>query len=957
MSRRILLSAPAGLGWPVLLTALVMLFLPGSFAVAADPLSAKIDTLILERHIGPVADRCSDSDFMRRVYLDLNGIIPTSTEARVFLDDTSPDKRMKLIDRLLSHPRYARHMANIFDLMLMERRPDKHIKSPEWQQYLHQSLVANKPYNQLAREILGADGVDPKLRPAAKFYLDRDAEVNLLTRDVSRIFFGKDLQCAQCHDHPLIDNYKQRDYYGVYAFFNRSSVFTDKKQKKSFLAEKADGAVSFESVFTGDAGKSRPRLPGETELLEPVFVPGDDYTVKPAKEVRSVPKYSRRARLGETATTGTNRAFNRNIVNRLWAHMMGRGLVHPVDYHHPDNPPSHPELLDLLADEFVTMKYDIKAFLKDLALSETYQRSFELPDGITEKVKIAAKQVSVLQDEQKKLEKRVEESLAASTAVDKELEPFQKSTGTVQAEYDKALAVVAAAQKVHDVPTKAVSTAQGQLAAKQGIIKVVTEVATKTRDASQKLPNEKELTAALQTLEAKLKQLSTEAGQLQKTVDQKIAAAKPTADKLEVTRQAAAKIIPRLTAAQKAEAPARQKIASVETRSKEDQTTAKTSEQLLTALVAYVEYGNLTKNQSSIKNTIVTSQTQLTAQQQALAKQTAEMKKNQQELAKVQKAAKQAAQTLASAQQQLSKHKQIADAVSTATAKMKVALAQIPGNKDLAQATLSVQKRSGQLNEQLTAMQKQVTAGDTQMKSATGQLNTMKETVARTTIAVNGTQKNMASISSQLTKARSESKAVQTAAEESFGKVTEQWTNSFVIGAIRPVPAESLAWSFLQSTGMSERQKTAEESALKKKDAKAWETTAIATREVKLEEAVHKKMKGNVGLFVKLFGAGPGQPQDGFFATVDQALFLSNAGQVRGWLNPSGGNLTDRLNKLEDPQAMAEELYLSVFTRRPTPAEVDQLKQYMAKRSKDRVPAIQEIVWALLTSTEFRFNH
>ena len=410
MSRWILENRLSEFGRSALLPVFVYLSVASGSISAADPLPVRIDKLILEKHSGPVAERCTDAEFLRRVMLDLNGIIPTSTEARAFLDDKSPGKRVKLIDRLLNSPRYLRHMANVFDMILMERRKDKHVKSPEWQKYLHQSFATNKPYDQLAREILGADGVDTKLRPAAKFYLDRDGEVNLLTRDVGRIFFGMDLQCAQCHDHPLVDSYLQADYYGLYAFLNRSFVFTDAKKKKSFFAEKAEGAVTFKSVFTGDSGKTRPRVPGGVQLVEPLFAPGDEYSVKPAKNVRPIPKYSRRKKLSEKATSSNNLAFQRNIVNRLWAHMMGRGLVHPVDFHHPDNPPSHPELLDLLAGEFAGMKYDIKKYLRTLALTDTYQYSFDLPEGIPEQVQAAAKQIAVLEEENQALAHLVEKN-------------------------------------------------------------------------------------------------------------------------------------------------------------------------------------------------------------------------------------------------------------------------------------------------------------------------------------------------------------------------------------------------------------------------------------------------------------------------------------------------------------------------------------------------------------------
>ena len=130
--------------------------------------------------------------------------------------------------------------------------------------------------------------------------------VNLVTRDTARVFFGRDIECAQCHDHPLISDYEQSEYYGLLAFLDRSYIFQPDKKKPAVIAEKAEGVVKFKSVFTGYEGETRPRLPGEREITEPTFKKGEEYKVKPAKNVRPVPKYSRREKFAELATAGTN---------------------------------------------------------------------------------------------------------------------------------------------------------------------------------------------------------------------------------------------------------------------------------------------------------------------------------------------------------------------------------------------------------------------------------------------------------------------------------------------------------------------------------------------------------------------------------------------------------------------------------------------------------------------------
>jgi hypothetical protein len=321
--------------------------------------------------------RSSDDEFVRRVYLDLAGTIPTSTQTREFLANQSPDKRKQLIDQLLNSPQHARRLQYVFDEMLMERRVGTDVPDADWQTWLLESFRENKPWDQLVTEILSADGVDQKQRPAAKFFLDRKFDVDLVTRDIGRVFLGVDLECAQCHDHPSIDDYLQRHYYGLSAFLKRSYLFTDPKTKQKVLGEKAEGDVKFTSVFTSEEGQTDPRVLNLPGIPDPE--PDKElYIAKPTSKVRGVPTYSRRVQLAKAMVAADNVDFRRNIVNRLWALMIGRGLVEPLDIRHSENPPSHPEVLKLLADEFQKHNYDVRWVLRELALTETYQRSSKL---------------------------------------------------------------------------------------------------------------------------------------------------------------------------------------------------------------------------------------------------------------------------------------------------------------------------------------------------------------------------------------------------------------------------------------------------------------------------------------------------------------------------------------------------------------------------------------------------
>lgn len=361
-----------------------------SYAQGGDvepPLHKQIDALISQRLDElklSAAERSSDAEFVRRLYLDLTGVVPTPRQARSFLHNDAPDKRERLIEKLLSSPDYALHMARVFDVMLIERRlptiSSYDVTTSNWRAYLTESFAENRAWDEMVRDILGSDGTDAKHASAVKFYLVRDVAPHSLTRDVGRLFLGVDLQCAQCHDDPRFDDYRQADYYGIYAFLQRLKVHPT-MPRGAQVAETAEGKTTFTSVFTTQSGETYPRLPGGEMLTDPTPAKGKEYLVKAGPKERGIPTYSRRLKLAEQLPRGETKGFARNIANRLWAVMFGRGLVHPLDLNHSANLPSHPELLDRLEKWMIDHQYDIRGFLRELVLTETYQRSSVLPKG------------------------------------------------------------------------------------------------------------------------------------------------------------------------------------------------------------------------------------------------------------------------------------------------------------------------------------------------------------------------------------------------------------------------------------------------------------------------------------------------------------------------------------------------------------------------------------------------
>jgi hypothetical protein len=356
-------------------------------ARAAESLHKQIDALIAAKAGGPVAAQATDAEFLRRVYLDLVGTIPIAEETRKFLEDSSPDKRANLIDTLQASPDYSRRMAEAFDVMLMERRT-KH--DSFFSRYLQASFAANKPWDQLAREILCPDADNAETKASALWYYQRLTKVGqnpidypLVTRDVGRLFMGIDLKCCQCHNHKYIKDYKQVDFQGLFAIVGQTFIRADVKGFPTIGEKPLSKKVEFVSVFHPDQPYSvGPRIPFGTEI--PIPPAADKDWIKPPdpkKKFPGIPRFSGLKILAEQTCRADNDQFKKNIANRLWFLMMGRGLINPLDLSHSENPPTHPELLTLLADHIAATGFDMKDLIRELALTQTYQRSSVLPDN------------------------------------------------------------------------------------------------------------------------------------------------------------------------------------------------------------------------------------------------------------------------------------------------------------------------------------------------------------------------------------------------------------------------------------------------------------------------------------------------------------------------------------------------------------------------------------------------
>ena len=306
----------------------------------------------------PASPVCDDGTFLRRLYIDITGTLPTEAEAAEFLASTDAEKRNKVIDKLLDSPAYADYFANKWNLVLRNKKRANDQAAPTYgfHKWIWSSLYENKPYDQFVREIVTASG-NADDNPPVAWYREVDLP-NEQVEDVSQLFLGLRIQCARCHHHPF-EKWSQDDYYGLAAFFSRVG-------KKNIIG--GNNAMRDKRIFTIDnQGPAQARNERTGKMLSPAGLGSKPLTVTPDDDPRVL--------LADWMSDSQNPFFAKALVNRYWKHFFSRGIVEPEDDMRETNPPANPELLNKLALDFISHKFDLKHLVRTICRSSTYQLS------------------------------------------------------------------------------------------------------------------------------------------------------------------------------------------------------------------------------------------------------------------------------------------------------------------------------------------------------------------------------------------------------------------------------------------------------------------------------------------------------------------------------------------------------------------------------------------------------
>jgi Protein of unknown function (DUF1549)/Protein of unknown function (DUF1553) len=372
--------APALLAFALLPSLRAAELLPATKPVE-ETIDHYIDAKLSTEGITPAA-QADDATLIRRLTLDLTGRIPTPVETREFVESNDPAKRAKLVDRLMASPGFVRQQATEFDVMLMQGT------NGSIRPYLQTAFAENRKWDAIFRDLLLPSEKEPMAargnKPATTgkpvdFLRMRLADMDKLTTEVSVVFFGVNVSCARCHDHPLVPDWKQDHFFGMKSFFARTYDMA------GFVAEREVGLVKFQTTKGQSKQAQMMFLTGKVVEAPGMKEPSKDEekkekeAIEKAKKEKSAPptpKFSARQQLVETALRADSRDFfARSIVNRLWARLYGIGLVTPVDQMHSENPASHPELLQWLARDTAEHGYDLRRLIRGLVMSNAYSRS------------------------------------------------------------------------------------------------------------------------------------------------------------------------------------------------------------------------------------------------------------------------------------------------------------------------------------------------------------------------------------------------------------------------------------------------------------------------------------------------------------------------------------------------------------------------------------------------------
>ena len=320
----------------------------------AKVIDQEINRRLQEEKI-PASGKTTDAEFLRRVYLDLAGVIPPAEKVKAFLESKAADKRTKVVEELLADPRYGKSMAEVWTNVMVPRESNnRRLDASPLQQWMSEQFNANKPWNKLVYELVTASG--PIDKNGAVAYFVGNPTPDKVTDSVTKLFLGVQLQCTPSATIIRSLAGSRTNYWAMAAFFMKVKMNSNPQK-----AAKNGITLEVSEMPNAKFGKKK-GLPEGAKIVPAKFLQGEQPKMTAGAPSRPV--------LAEWMTSGKNPFFARAMVNKMWHHFFGRGLVNPVDDMHADNPASHPELLSALSEQFVSNDFDVKYLIRAIVGSD-----------------------------------------------------------------------------------------------------------------------------------------------------------------------------------------------------------------------------------------------------------------------------------------------------------------------------------------------------------------------------------------------------------------------------------------------------------------------------------------------------------------------------------------------------------------------------------------------------------
>ena len=944
-------------------------------------LSDRIDAILEEDPQWMMGEKLPDGLLLRRLSLDLRNVVPTQEEVDAFLADNGENRWSRWIERFQKDPLSSERLVDWYDKTLMQRRPFQHTDRGAWLQMLRKAVDDRTSLDTMMRSIVTSAWWNRSQRSEQRFFLDRGGDPHAIARDVGRILFGRDMQCAQCHDHPQIDDYLQIDYHGLLAFVSASSLAEgttkDDKgadQKVQLYIERAAGDAPFESVFDkGIKFRTATRIPGQVEQLEPYLAPDQRYQPQPKPEtfggIGAPPISSRREALA-SHLNGGNRAFAENWANRLWALMFGRGVVHPLDMHHSDNPPSNPRLLATITDALIASQFDVSAILAELAKTRAYQRGHRSPvenqsdaqsvlnappDQVTQWSEFLKSRASVAKAEQTRLADLQTAKHAAMDQARTAWRTVQQERMVVRGELDAAEGAFNEAQKKVAEAQKVLDQAIAGEKATASKITLLEEAAQKLEQAKNS-PEDPELGPAIAAAKARAEQMKTALPAQQQAVatattnrDATIATREGERVKWQAVVDKLAPIEQRLLEADRVMVQARKEHDAVRSEANIQSQRAIQAERFqrwfdLSSEIAAKRTQRKNLDQQVVEGTATLASYQTlvdNAQQLVLGEQT-KLKQHDEQIAVV---ATEAAAVEAQVLQLQAARKALADSASLVTDASAFAAATAELDRANEARTVKLTEVKTKMNgmaEQRVTMVAAVDAATANRDQAMAKRNEF-DTQLKTMIAQR--DQFVTELDGQIKQC-----------DELRSTVSADRQNQHAAATERPLSPEQLALSILRSTNVLSNYIANEHTELNKQG--ELPTDANDAQKIERENRAVRgaidKLRGNIDIFSNLYSSGVGQTSDEFFASPDQALYFANGGAVHSWAGPNGSNVSSRVLQATDPLLGAKQLYIALLSREPSAIEQQFIVEQLASAGDSRPAVIQELVWSILAGAEYR---